>query len=197
MDDDRKPTVVVLGTGASNMRALAPGGDNVAITDPVTAQPSISGEHGKAWLCDLAFGRELKNIREEDDATLAHWIVEAPWAHPGWHSYSIVLVHLRPMADDRPTTFYLDDATHEMWVFALDPEMDRNPIILTGIVAGSWLQPKNFAAQFIEINDDLALIRIRQAVQAICDGTLSPDTDWMSAWAKLFGDNMIKEPWRK
>lgn len=182
----------IIGTGAGNMQLLAPDAPLVEIKDPITAEPVISGPHGKAWLCDTAKGREIMGLSGENDATLAHWIVEAPWAHPAWHSYSIVLVHLRPMPDNQETIFYLDDATHEMWLYALNPECDRNPVIERAIVEGPcWLHPGNFAAQFIEITDDLARFRVKDAVRMICDGTLSPDTDFRSMWEHLFGDNMM------
>jgi hypothetical protein len=188
---DGKLTIGVLGTGAGNMRAL--GGDGVApIKDPITATPVIQGKHGRAWLCDNENGRRIKNIDPQDDGTLAHWIIEAPWAHPVWHSYSLVLIHLRPMRDHRRTMIYLDDATHELWLYAINPDSDRNKMLATGIVDADWLQPKNYADQFIEISDELAQGRIKQTIHQICDGKLSPDTDYQSDWVRLFGGHMMK-----
>jgi hypothetical protein len=186
----------VIGTGAGNMRALG-GADAppASIQFPITAPPTLTGKHGRAWSADLAAGRRKMRIDVSQDATLVHWIIEAPWAHPAWHSYSLVLVHLRPMADRRETRFYLDGATHEFWLYALNPETDHNDTVETGISRG-WLHPKNFAAQFIEISDDLALERIERSVQMICDGKLSPDTDWQQAWVDLYGNNMIKREYR-
>jgi hypothetical protein len=57
--------------------------------------------------------------------------------------------------------------------------------LVTGIVDGAWLQPGNFAAQFIEISDELAGKRVRDGVQEICDGRLSPDTDARQAWTRF------------
>src|SRR5215831_4724961 len=119
MIDQPKPTVIVLGTGASNMRALAHDVPAIEVTDQITATPDIIGHHGRAWKCHLDEGRRIKDARPEDDATLAHWVIEAPWAHPCWHSYSLVLIHLRPMPDGRETKFYLPCASHEMWLYAL------------------------------------------------------------------------------
>ncbi len=186
-----KLTIGILGTSAGNMRAL--GGDGTApIKDPVMARPSISGPHGRAWLCDNANGRRMMNIDPADDGTLAHWVIEAPWAHPVWHSYSLVLIHLRPMPDKRKTLIYLDGATHELWLYVIDPGHDRNNMIATGLVDGDWLHPGNFAGQFIELDDELAQDRIKQTVQQICNGNLSPDTDHQSSWVRLFGDHMMK-----
>ena len=162
------------------------------INDPVTAPPVVSGPHGRAWLCDLGASRLVRDIRPEDDATITHWVVEAPWAHPCWHSYTIILVHLRPMPNKHETLFYLDGATHELWVYALDPRKDRNKLLL-GRETDYCLQPGNFAAQFIEVTDELAFARVRAAVQEICNGDLCPDTDFIRDWARLFGDNMLKD----
>lgn len=198
-DDEKKPglTVGVVGTGRANMELIAAMAGKpptpVEIKYPVSMVPVVSGEHGRAWVCNLKAGRRELGIGDDVDATLDHWVVEAPWAHPAWHSYSIVLVHLRPMADGRKTKFYIDDATHEMWVYAIDPQANRNKLIANGLVKGAWLHPGNFAAQFIEIRDELARERIRKAVQEICDGRLSPDTDYTRMWIERFGDNMMRD----
>jgi hypothetical protein len=190
-------TIAVIGTGAGNMRALAGlAGDELPPTkiEPTVAlPPTIEGAHGKAWLCDMAEGHRQLGIDPAKDGAIAHWVVEAPWAHPGWHSYSILVTHLRPISGGGRTLFYVDGATHELWVYACDPKADRNPVIRTGIVEALWLTPLNFAAQFIEITDDLARDRVRAVVQSICDGKLSPDTDYRQHWIKLFGDNMQKD----
>jgi len=165
-----------------------------AIKDPISIPPVIVGEGGKAWVCDIATG--YKKIKTDNDACLAHWVIEAPWAHPFWHSYSVILIHLRPLKDYPPPEIHFQDATHEIWVSAIDPDKDRNQLLTDGIVRGHWLTPTNFAAQFIEITDDEALKRIKSTVQLICDKKLSPDSDARGEWIKLYGDNMIKDKYR-
>lgn len=159
--------------------------------DNVDIEPSIKGAHGRAWPVDIAATRQRVSVKPELDGTVAFWIVEATWAHMAWHSYAIIVVHLRPLAEPRETTFYVDGATHEIWVYALNPEHARGPMIKGQSLA--LLTPKNFAAQFIEISDDLACARVAKAVKMICDGELSPDTDFMRQWIALFGDNMVKD----
>lgn len=158
--------------------------------DKVTLPPALSGAAGKAWAVDLdaAYARAGKSHRR--GAEVASWLVEAAWAHPIWHSYWICLVHLRPMPDWREAKFYLEGATHELWLFALDPEGKRQEMVETGVMLAMW--PKNFAAQFIAESDAAAMQRVEQAVEAVCQGVLSPDTDFRSAWAALFGDNMLR-----
>lgn len=162
------------------------------ITDPIAKVPDVSGTRSRAWLCDLAEGRRSKGFAAEDDATLAHWVVEAPWAHPLWHSYSLVLVHLRDMPDNRPTKIWKPGATHEIWVWSIDPDKDRREMIETGIVEGHWLRPMNYGGQFIAEGDDVARAAVLRAVTLVCAGSLSPDTDFRWQWVELFGNDMVK-----
>lgn len=166
------------------------------ISDPIDKPPDLSNHHGRAWLCDQAEGLRRKGIKPEDDATLAHWVVEAPYAHPFWHSYSVVLIHLREMPDKRVMKIYKPGATHEVWVYAMDPGKDRRPVVETGIVDGAWLSPGNYAGQFIAESDEDALAAVRAAVLRVCHGTLSPDTDYHWQWVHLFGNDMVKEEYR-
>lgn len=160
---------------------------------PVNIEPGLLAAQGKAWLCDPTIGHSVLKIKPEQDACICHWVIEAAWAHPAWHSYSIFCQHLRPMEGyDKPVITHLEGATHEMLVFALDPRKDRESMIKTGIVDGRWMNPPNFAAQFIAMNDEVARAKIQGAVQDIIDGTLSPDTDFRAMWIERFGDNMVR-----
>lgn len=191
-----RPQIILMNSNASSVRALVPNAGPCPVMRSITFAPKIEAEKGKAWECDVPALRRAMSVREEDDAVLTNWIVEAPWAHPSWHSYAITLMHLRELPDKRRTVFYLDDATHEIWVHALDPEGDREKLIRGG---GGFdcchvLSPKNFASQFIEIEDRFALERVEAAVRLICEGKLSPDSDHARCcWPRLFGDCMLKD----
>jgi hypothetical protein len=204
VNDDPKGkglTIGVVGTGRANMEMLAAMAGQEPrcseIIDPIDAAPVISGRHGKAWLCDAAAGRRKLGVPEDEDGTLAHWIIEAPGYHPAWHSYALCLMHLRPLRTPRETLFYLDGATHELWLYVMDPTADRRPTLATGIVHGNWLTPANYVGQIIEVSDDLAKERIRKAVEDICIGKISPDTDYQSMWRERFGDHMFKDRERR
>lgn len=145
----------------------------------------IKGPHGEAWMIDLdAIGRKI-GVKEH--ASVVGWIISAPWAHPLWHSYSLNLIHLRPLPGYPPPTIYLPGATHEIILHALDPDhkinLEETP---------RWLSPANFAAQFIEPSDEAAKDRIRQCVFEITRGILSPDTDFTQQWIARFNASMIK-----
>lgn len=160
------------------------------IEDPISVPADITGPHGRAWTVDMVDWCRRIGKDPAEFAQVAGWLIEAPWAHPLWHSYLLSVIHLRPMPDNRPTKLYLEGATHDLWLAALDPDHPRQAMIETGAVR--QLRPLNFAAQFIAASDAAAMERAEHAVRLICDGRLSPDTDFTSAWVALFGDNMLR-----
>lgn len=159
-------------------------------TTDITKLPDLAGPHGRAWRCDHLAGLVQDGVKAEDDAVLVSWCVEAAWAHPVWHSYWICLVHLRPMPDARETKVYLAGATHEFWLYALNPQEPRTQLVEAGKPA--FLNPMNFAAQLVCADDAQALSSIETTVREIVNGQLSPDTDFRRAWIARFGDNMVR-----
>jgi hypothetical protein len=191
-DDLPEGPMVVIGTGAGNLRRLTGEHAPATINDPIAdIAPTVSGQHGRAWLCDLEPARRRFGVPAEKDSRLAVWLIEAAWAHPIWHSYLLSLVHLRPLGRGGATLRYLDEATHELCLWALDADADRRAVIASSSSAEARLEPLNFAAQFVEISDELAAARVQRTVQQICDGQLSPDTDHIRSWVALYGDNML------
>lgn len=136
---------------------------------------------------------ERRGIKAEDHAGVAEWLIHAPWAHPVWHSYFLTTIHLRDLPGKPPAVIYLPNATHELLLYALDPDAACCEEIIRGEadVGASCLQPANFAAQFIAESDDDAGGRIAETVVLVCNGELNPDTDARSSWVSLFGDNMV------
>lgn len=202
---DEKKVTIVADTGASSMRTLEalsilhghPQQERKII--PVRAKPDMAGSVGNAWLCDLKRMKRESGIDDEADSTLVHWVVEAPWAHPIWSHYSLVLIHLRPLAKNpQPLKFYIPGATHELWVMACSPEKDLTGVVRgdAGSQVGAWLSPKNFGSQMIYRSDAEAEERVESAVREIVEGQLSPDTDFQQMWIERFGNPMIKDQYR-
>lgn len=162
--------------------------------DAVSTPPSLTGKTAKAWLVDLEALFRNTNSDFLSNSAVALWVIECSWAHPIWHSYLMTLIHLRPLEKcAKDVKFYLKGATHEMWIHALDPDGNRQALI-NGRPSGEvcpMLTPINFTAQFIEPNDYQAIVRCENAIQKICDGLLSPDTDQQRHWIHLFGNNMV------
>lgn len=155
-------------------------------------EPTLTGAHGMAWLIDLEAIAAKHPGSAPAEAQACGWLVYAPYAHQLWHSYAISCINLRDIPGIPPAKLNLPGATHELMVFALDPErpmrVDDRP---------AYLAPANFVAQFIEPTDEAAAARIRQAVQDVCDAKLNPDTDYMRHWIHRFGaSNVIGAPKR-
>ena len=83
-------------------------------------KPQINGPHAQAWKYDLDAFREA-NKTSRADSSVASWVIRAPWANPLWHSYALHLLHLRPLPGFGPPRIFLQGATHEIALFALDP----------------------------------------------------------------------------
>lgn len=195
MDEKAKITIVGdTGAGFASMIAsmAGEGFEPAKMRDNVALEPQVDGKHGRAWLADDAAALRALGKNADQHGGIATWIVEAPWAHPAWHSYLVIALHLRSMPEHE-TAIYREGATHEILVFALNPDCNREKLIECPILDGALLLPANFAGQFIEVSDDLARERIKKTVQQICDGVLSPDTDWTREWVKRFGDYMLKD----
>jgi len=147
--------------------------------------PDIQGSMGLAWVMDVdALARKGGNAVH---GTVKCWSVRAPWAHPLWHSYHVVCLHLRPIPGEPPAKIMLAGATHEVMVIALHP--DDQPALDDFT---RYLTPINFSGQFIAESDVAAALKVEQAVRDICDGKLSPDTDYMRSWMHRFSDSNIK-----
>ena len=155
--------------------------------DPITTKPRLVAKYGRAWRFETL----------PTDTAIDCWLIEAPWAHPIWHSYGLSLIHLRHVTGMPDPTIYLDCATHELLLFALDPKQQRQHAIDTSMVSARAMRPANLAAQIIEHSDRTARIRIALAVRDIINGLLSPDTDFIATWIARFGDSMIRYKARK
>lgn len=162
--------------------------------DKINTPPTTVGPYGRFWETDRVAYR--KNFPEQctEDTTVAAFIIEAPWAHPMWHSYMLAAGHLRDVPGVKPAHISLPGATHEMWLFALNPEYPREPVI-AGTGHMRFLQPLNFVAQFIATSDGMARERMLKTAEEIIDGKLSPDTDYIKWWAERFGTNSLKPGW--
>lgn len=142
-------------------------------------------------MCDLEAARRHAQLGAPPDAEVAHWIIEAPWSSEVVHSYSIVLVHLRPIVGWSEVARYLDGATHGLALWAISPQTDRERLLREPVYPLDWLQPAIFAAQIVARDDGEAAQRVVHAVELVCAGRLSPHPTRVRDWAEIFGYNML------
>jgi hypothetical protein len=145
----------------------------------------------KAYEQDLPAALQQLGVKPEDDAGVASWFVEAPWAHPAWNNYWLYICHLRPMPDNRPTMFYLEGATHEMWLYAMNPDWQIKDMIEQ--VKFPFLTPKNFAVQLKLDSDEAAAKLLEGAAMDVLNQRMNPDTDYITTWWAKYGDNMRRK----
>jgi len=152
--------------------------------------PDKEQRHGRAWRLDNKAIEEYhrKKGTWHPHTSVCGWLVEALWAHPLWGYYCIACYHLRQVEGIKDPKIYLEDATHEMVLFALSP--DEAPNLLDPMA--THLTPSNFAAQFIAGTDIQAEQKIEKCVDEIIMGILSPDTDFLREWVKRFNGAMLK-----
>lgn len=116
------------------------------------------------------------------------WFINAPWAHPLWHQYVLVLYDLVTPTVEAPK-LHLKDATHEMMLYALDPE---HPIAKGSVPTTESLHrlsPPNYAYQFKAASNAAAEERLQAVVDGIVAREINPDTDFRSLWDNgLFPD---------
>lgn len=146
--------------------------------------PRYKGLAGEVWEFDLERMRE-RTVGKED-ACLGSWFIHCPGANILWYAYALHLIHLRPLTSVL-TKFYLEGATHEISLYALDPDWK---VDLTDFP--HHLHPVNFAAQFKAGSDEEALRYVRRSLVEVVEGDLNPDTDARRQWIERFGDNMLK-----
>lgn len=134
----------------------------------------------------------MTNVRDIDcsnaPAALRSVLLYEPKSHPVWHFYQVSLVHLRHMDGMRAPVLIHPDSTHEIGIFALDPDSSPDPTDPSTI---SRLGPPNLAHQLRGRTDAGARDLFQAFVTALGAGTLSPDSDfrshligWLDHWGK-------------
>jgi len=136
---------------------------------------------------------ELQN--EPGGAWSATWLINAPWAHPVWSQYMVLLYDLTTVVEGgQPLILYKPDVTHELMMYAVDPKIridEEKPLTEQKF---TLLQPANYGYQFVAENNEAAQQRVQKLVDRIDAYTLSPDTDYRSVWNELFNDGYALGP---
>ena len=119
------------------------------------------------------------------------WVVKAEWAHPHWNWYAVFLIDLTDELEDGPDpNLHMEDATHEIQVWALNPDMGDPDLSGQAPWGLRFLEPMNHAYQFRASTHEHALKRVRSVVKSIAEKKLSPDTDHARTWDRLFADGV-------
>ena len=192
-----KQMIVVDGTGADNLRrVLAEIQENTRPPiDDVAHAPMFIGPLGRAWRIDLERTAKALGVSRDSLAMVESFVVEAKWSHPLWHSYLIGLHDLTPRPG-LPVEIFVEGATHQLHIFALEPTGSRSKLIegepLGTSGAPMILFPQNWASQHTFANRLQAVEFLRDVVKDVIRGNLNPDTDNLRGLAARFGVGMVK-----
>lgn len=155
-------------------------------------KPDLEGPAGQAWELDIE--AISTKMGAKAPALVAVWVVHAPNSHPVWPWVRVILGHLRAIDDVGDPLVYVEGATHEFIIDALNPHHYPPPV---DDWPGNYMTPSNFAAQFIVASDEEAIKKIRnEAIKPIVHGFLNPDSDGIGLWIQAFGDSMIRKEYK-
>ncbi|MEH0547309.1 hypothetical protein QA802_30750 [Streptomyces sp. B21-105] len=129
----------------------------------------LAGTHGNARRLDA------DAYRDSHPAGLDTWIITGPRWHPVWYQYALSVVTLADHPELPPANRRHPDATHELTVFALNPE--AGPLDARHLPDGPlpFLTPVNVVEQ-ITTTDARARELAFLCARAVVDGLLWPET---------------------
>lgn len=145
--------------------------------------PWRASVHTQVW--DVtAPARKFGTPHPQDDASLAVWLVHAPWMAPAgaWHWHYVGLIHLRDLpGQSKPPTHTLHGSTHELIAMAVDPETQPD-LKATDFDKLKFLSPTSIVQQFVADNDAEALQKIERGLELVVEGRLTLESDGRTAW---------------
>jgi hypothetical protein len=121
-----------------------------------------------------------------DDASLAVWLVHAPWMANGmWHWHYCAVVHLRNLpGQSKQPHLEFPEATHEFISLAVDPSLDVD-VHASPLQKLKFLSPVSICQQLSARNDAEALERIEHLLKHCVQGQLTLESDGRTVWKKL------------
>jgi hypothetical protein len=148
--------------------------------------PAFEGPLGKAWKYPLPTDDGDWRLAVSLDA---NYLIFAPSAHPFWAWHVLLAIALRDVDGQPPAHKHYPEATHELMVWALDPDHpppdprawpmppdDGSPRPL------QMMQPADAVVQFDVASDEQATEIVTLAAKACTTGLLVPDSDHRGAW---------------
>lgn len=144
-------------------------------------QPDFEGPRGKMWKVLLPTTPQ----KPDYVATLGCWILSIPGAHPWWHGYMLSIISLADIPGVSPATKHYPEATHEIVVFALDPDVELPDPDNAKDFRPAFLTPANLVEQIHGVTDEQATGIAERLGRAFVDGIASPDTDYRSHTQQL------------
>jgi hypothetical protein len=137
------------------------------------AETTFHGNFGKAelWVADPS--------RPDAAAAIATWLLTHPQGHPLWSQYLLGGVTLRELEGFPPPQKQFPEATHEIFVVALDPSRGPYTVETLNRFGGAdplpYMIPINIAHQFAGSDEDCRKLTAA-AAYGVTGGMLWPET---------------------
>lgn len=142
----------------------------------------VSGIYGRADFCPPPSAEQLATAsaaaRAANEHTVATYLLNAPMYHPAWGQYVMSIIDLKPDPRFADATLYLPEATHELVLFAIDPEHSLDVDAVTRYcVTGDLpiLRPVNIGQQFTATDEEMHQVGWF-ACRGVVTGRLFPET---------------------
>lgn len=129
------------------------------------SRKEFSGVAGTAFTVELPPPDDRPNPNSV--ASLGRWNLTLPNQHPFWDRYVLCLCHLRDCAGLSPAIKHRPGVTHEIAVFAIDPDFPESAFQNGGVCV---LEPVNYCCQFDSPSDQKAYDIAQAMVQQLVDG---------------------------
>jgi hypothetical protein len=127
--------------------------------------------------------------RPQQEASLVQWVVKGPF-HPAWEYWVLAVISLEEIPGAPSAHKKYPEAEYELMIVSLNPECyPPDPDVADGL---DFLLPIDLIYQFDGVSDAQAMEIASLAVQAICDGRISPDQDFRSVWEKALDATVRK-----
>lgn len=139
----------------------------------------VQGQYGDAAPLDIP-------VAPHAAETVCMWLITAPVYNLAWSQYVLFVVRLTDDLPGFPPPHHqFDGTTHELMVFALNPDHRQTAESANECLAGGsmlpFLTPQNVVEQFIATDDEMRQV-VSLCAQSIVHGALNPDSDGRSAW---------------
>ncbi len=140
---------------------------------PPMRPPDLHGpSHWSAWRVSFP---------PEPVLQISFWMFDCPGAHAFWRLFALSTVSLTDIEGIPPARKHYPEATHELCVFALNPNMAVDPDEFTSFLP-ALLQGPNVCMQFHGLSDEQVKTLADSLAREVANGRLSPDSDYRSSW---------------
>lgn len=146
---------------------------------------TYEGNAGRGFRAELLPADDRPNV--DSITCLGRWNLYLPGQNPFWTRYTLGVVHLRDSKAISPAKKHFPEATHEIDVFAVDPDFPEEKFAEGGTAP---LEPINHVVQFVARDDREAVLVAEKMVRRLVEGLEFAEPSGISGARELFAANV-------